>query len=232
MQSHRARVREISLDQSGEAQAWIECPAAAVPTPGRYVRAHSSGVPDVVLAQALFAAGRKKDGFLTAPPIPVSWTPGSELSLTGPLGKGFNLPVSARRILLAAFSPTASRLLPLVDQALANGADVAIFSNSIPNDLPSRVEISPLKLLPENLAWADFLALDLPLELVENTGSLLGLKSGQFLPCPGQALVFSPLPCSGQAQCGACAVRLNRGWKFACEDGPVFNLSELIHAKI
>ena len=186
----------------------------------------------MVLAQALFAAGRKKDGVLTAPPIPVSWTPGSELSLTGPLGKGFTLPVSARRILLAAFSPTASRLLPLVDQALANGADVAVFSDSVPNDLPSRVEISPLKLLPENLAWADFLALDLPLELVENTGSLLGLKSGQSLPCPGQALILSALPCSGLAQCGACAVRLGRGWKLACEDGPVFNLRELIHAKI
>ena len=231
MQSYRARVREISLDKTGEAQAWIECPTAAVPPAGKYVRARAIASPDAVVAQTLFSAGRRSAGFQAAH-VPASWTPGIDLTLTGPLGQGFTLPGAARHILLAVFSPSASRLLPLVDQALASGADVSIFSDTIPTNLPSRVEINPIKLLPENLVWADFIAVDLPLELIDQTGSLLGLKGGQFLPCPGQALIYTAFPCSGQAQCGACAVKLNRGWKFACEDGPVFNLRELIHAKI
>jgi dihydroorotate dehydrogenase electron transfer subunit len=42
-----------------------------------------------------------------------------------------------------------------------------------------------------------------------------------------KALVMTPIPCGGIAECGACAVPAHRGWKLACRDGPVFNLNEL-----
>jgi hypothetical protein len=43
-----------------------------------------------------------------------------------------------------------------------------------------------------------------------------------------QALVITPMPCGGIAECGVCAVTARRGWKLACKDGPVFDLTELI----
>jgi len=43
-----------------------------------------------------------------------------------------------------------------------------------------------------------------------------------------QVLVVTPMPCGGLAECGVCAFTTRRGWKMACKDGPVFDLSELI----
>ena len=42
-----------------------------------------------------------------------------------------------------------------------------------------------------------------------------------------QALIVTPMPCGGIAECGVCAVTVRRGWKMACKDGPVFDLKEL-----
>jgi NAD(P)H-flavin reductase len=36
------------------------------------------------------------------------------------------------------------------------------------------------------------------------------------------------MPCGGVADCGACAVETRLGWKLACEDGPVFDLIDLL----
>jgi len=77
--------------------------------------------------------------------------------------------------------------------------------------------------LPDLLAWADFLALDLPLEALADLGKHLP----DVLPCPAQALIYTPMPCACLARCGACAVPTRRRWKLACEDGPVFDLREL-----
>ena len=93
--------------------------------------------------------------------------------------------------------------------------------------MPASYEINPLRLLPDALAWADFLALDAPLPRLAELRSLLGLRPDQHLPCLAQVLVETPMPCGGVAECGVCAVPARRGWKLACQDGPVFNLDEL-----
>jgi dihydroorotate dehydrogenase electron transfer subunit len=88
-----------------------------------------------------------------------------------------------------------------------------------------------LSALPELLNWADFIAIDLPLATLPDLRSRLGLNAGVdrhlHLHCPAQALVLSPMPCGGLAECGVCAVPSPRGWKLACDDGPVFNLHEI-----
>lgn len=228
MQSYHVRIREIRLEKPGQTQALVDCPPGAVPLCGQYGRARALNDTQAALAQPIFLSAQRKDGFLTASPVPETWSPGSELILSSPLGRGFVLPASARRVAAAVFGSTASRLLPLLEQALANNADVSIFTDDAPAALPTRVEINSLKSLSENLAWADFLAVDVPLERVGTLSDLLGLNHGQFLPCPGQALVYAPMPCTGMAACGACAVKLKRGWKLTCEDGPVFNLRDLV----
>jgi NAD(P)H-flavin reductase len=57
--------------------------------------------------------------------------------------------------------------------------------------------------------------------------NLLHLESFQKIPCPAQALFYSPMPCGGAADCGVCALRTRHGVKLVCKDGPVFNLEEL-----
>ena len=90
---------------------------------------------------------------------------------------------------------------------------------------PAELEIFPLEALPEALAWADFLALDVPLGRLADLPRVLG-TAGR-LSCAAQALVDAPFPCGGIADCGVCAVRTRRGWRLACKDGPVFDLAEL-----
>jgi hypothetical protein len=121
-------------------------------------------------------------------------------------------------VALAALGETAARLLPLVRQALSQGAAVLLLCDSAPESLPLDVEVMPSSALAEAAAWADYVALDLPREALGTLG-LRGIR--------GQAFVGTPLPCGGLADCGACAVQLRRGFLLACKDGPVFDVEKL-----
>lgn len=223
----------LELDGQGRQAAWIDCPPAAVPEAGQVlmaVAAEESEETSAVLATPLFLGGRAEAGFLGLPlegRLPPAWLPGVHLLLRGPLGGGFRLPPNTRRLGLAALGETAGRLLPLAEWGLARGADLALFADQIPSGLPASVEFQPLSALPEALAWMDFLALDLPREVLPGLRRVLRLESQQLLGCPAQALVTTALPCAGLAGCGACALPGRRGWKLVCEDGPVFPLQEL-----
>ena len=226
MQSVQARVIEISLDPAGGTAAWVACPPHATPKAGQYCLAHAPGDGEPLEA-VLFASEISSQGFRAPPPVPHAWIPGASLTLRGPLGKGFSLEGSPRRLALAALGETAARLLPLARQAAAAGADIAWFSDAPLPPMPASHELNPLRLLADGLSWADFLALDLPVERLGGLGAVLGLHPEQRLACPAQVLVIAPMPCGGAAACGACAVPTRRGWRLACQDGPVFNLSEL-----
>ncbi|MBN2503520.1 MAG: hypothetical protein JXB38_22275, partial [Anaerolineales bacterium] len=166
--------------------------------------------------------------FLTAPGIPENWSPGTTLQLSGPLGKGFQLPERLHRLALVALAESAARLLPLAQLGLARGAEVALFTDLPLPQLSSDVEALPLKSLTESRAWADFMALDLRLEDLGNLRNWLGLQVNDRLSCPAQALIVAPMPCGGVGECAVCAVPTRRGkWKLACKDGPVFDLNKL-----
>jgi hypothetical protein len=220
------RVAEIQIDHQGNTGARIVCPPAAVPAPGQYLLGRATVDDEAVLAVPLFLARPTEGGFLAAPCVPVTWNPGTVLELRGILGNGFKPPKSLSRLALAAFGETPARLLALAQSALEQNLDVALFTNSTVPLLPTSVEIQPVSALPGALTWADFLALDLPGDLLPRLRSLLGVSAAS-LPCPAQALVLTPMPCGALAECGVCAVPARRGWKLACKDGPVFDLEEL-----
>jgi hypothetical protein len=90
------------------------------------------------------------------------------------------------------------------------------------------VEAYPASALPELYAWADYLALDLPLHALPDVRQRLGLEAHARPAIPAQALVQAPMPCAGVGACGVCAVPVKREWKLACKDGPVFSMEELI----
>lgn len=229
MRSFTGRIIEIGWEPGLGSNAWIECTAGQPPEPGRYLLGWSPEAVDAPLATPLFACRYAENRFQSAGEMPREWEPGAPLQLRGAFGRGFTPPVRLRRAALAAIQTGPARLLPILHQALEWGGEVALFTNMPPPGLPSAVEINPLSALADALTWADYLALDLPLQALPLLKACLGDdRPPSALACPAQALVAAPMPCGGAADCGACAVKTRRGWKSACVDGPVFNLVDLL----
>jgi hypothetical protein len=164
MQAEGKVVELVLVD--GLSAARIVCLPRLIPPPGTYLLAYSPG-SDSPLATTIFRAGffgdphsMGEDGFLIAPPVPESWTPGTRLYLRGPLGHGFAMPATARRIALAAYDSSPRRLLALLKTAFKQEAEVTLVCESQPDDLPLQVEVQPLRALAEVCGWADYLAVD------------------------------------------------------------------------
>lgn len=226
VRAHTARVIEIQSAPEGFS-AWLACPAQAIPAAGQYVLAVDPEDAFQPLPVPLFPVRISKGGFLATSPLQVVWTPGTTLEIRGSLGHGFKLPPTARNVSLVGLGASTARLMPLIPSALDQGAAVALFSDAPLAQLPLAVEAYPLSALPELLPWADFIAIDLPIAALPELRTRLGLSAQEHLPFPGQALVLTPVPCGGMAECGVCAVPGRRGWKLACEHGPVFQLDEI-----
>ncbi|MFZ2095098.1 MAG: hypothetical protein WAV05_00540 [Anaerolineales bacterium] len=227
MGHYTGRVSEIRLEVGGQLEVCINCPTEAVPATGQYLLASDTADPMAILGTPLFISEKTQRGFWANPTYPISWGPGTELDLMGPLGYGFNLPRNLQRLGLIAMGETVSRLKPLIHSVAQVHTSITLFTDlSLPR-LPAALEVSPLALLKEALDWPDFMALDVPSTQISELRSVFGITDSASLPCPAQVLITTPMPCAGLAKCGACAVHARRGWKFACEDGPVFDLSIL-----
>lgn len=187
-----------------------------IPAPGQYLLAsHDPGSPlPISVFYTDFAAG----GFIAA--AAAQWSPGLALHLRGPLGRGFRLPASARRVGLVALDSSPAHLRGLIRPALEQGAAVVLVCDASTASVPDEVEVQPPALLDEIIEWADFLAFDTGRE---NLKSLPSLAAGK----EAQVLVRTPVPCGGLAECGVCAVTSGTTWKMACRDGPVFDWREL-----
>jgi dihydroorotate dehydrogenase electron transfer subunit len=252
MQRYETTLLEVRLENGGWVSGRIQCPPGLYPGPGQYVLAHAIG-QDETLATPLFAArallklageepqpaqssfaaskthpgGRAAEDLELAPALPASWSAGTRLVVRGPLGQGFSLPKSARRVALVALGAFAHRLLPLAEQALAQKSAVALYTRYVPAQLSPEVEVLPLDSLSEALNWTDYLAFDLSPTALSGLKKRFGLAPHTPMPVPAQVLVQVPMPCGGVGECGLCAVAQRRGYKLACKDGPVFDFNEL-----
>jgi len=221
------RVSEIRLGSGGHLEACISCPDGAIPAPGQYLLAYDLNDPDVVLSSLLFAVEKADQGFWATALLPTKWEPGAMHNLVGPFGRGFDLPHNIQRLGLVVLGETVSRLIPLVHLITQTHAGVTLFTDLSLPMLPVALEVYPLASLKDSLDWPDFMALDVPLEMLPEMRATFGLSDSAVLPCPAQVLVTAHMPCAGMAKCGACAVPARRGWKLVCEDGPVFDLKML-----
>jgi NAD(P)H-flavin reductase len=221
----KGQVVELIL-QDGLRVARVSCPGNLIPAPGQYLLA--SDASDSPLPVSLFYTDSAPAGFIAAAPVPDSWSLQAEIKLRGPLGHGFTLPISARKLGLVAFDNSPMRLHGLIQPALYQDAAVVLICNSTADNLPDEVEVLPLSALSEIIAWADTVMFDvvrenLPelRERVEALNQIPALKEAQVL-------VRTPVPCGGVAECGICAVTVKSSWRMACKDGPVFTLRELV----
>jgi NAD(P)H-flavin reductase len=211
MKNGQGQVVEIFLDS----RVRLVCPSGLIPAPGQYLLAHAFGTDDP-LADSVFFSDSASNGFVAAPGL--SWMPGTQLSLRGPLGHGFNIPVAARKIALVAFDDSPERLRGLIPFAFKQGAEVVLVSDVHVDNLPEDVEVQPLKALSEICQWSDFAAFDVAREKLPELKKRL--EAGNQLGI--QVLIRAPMPCGAVAECGVCAVNIHNEWKLICKDGPVF----------
>ena len=203
--------------------ARISCPETLIPAPGQYLLASDGS--DAPLPVPLFYTDSASQGFIS--PVMSSWQPGQVLHLRGPLGRGFLLPLTARKVGLVAFDHTHARLRGLVQPALQQDASVVLVSDMIVEDLSDEVEVQPLAALGEIISWADALAIDVHRQNLPRLKETLGTWNQLSAVRDAQVLIRTQMPCGGIAECGVCAVVTRSGWQMACKDGPVFFWKEI-----
>ena len=224
MHTGKGQVLETILED-GQRLARISCPTNLIPSAGQYLLA--SDASDSPLPVPLYYTDSAPEGFLAASPFPESWMPGTTISLRGPLGSGFRLPVFARKIALVAFDDTPLRLRGLIRPALKQGAAVVLVSDFHVDNLSDEVEAQPLSAMQDVMAWADYAAFDVARENLFELRERLGVLKQAQVTCEAQVLIRTAVPCGGVADCGVCGVNLKSGWQLACKDGPVFDLREI-----
>ena len=224
MNTGKGQVVELILED-GRRHVRVSCPPALVPTAGQYLLASDGS--DSPLPVPLFHTDSAPQGFIAMASGPPSWNPGLELSLRGPLGRGFTLSASARKVGLVAFEQPPARLKGLIAPALKQNAAVVLVSDSNPDNLRDDVEVQPMSVLPEILEWADYLAFHVERENLNWMRERLEKLNQLAAAKEAQVLIHTPVPCGGVAECGICAITIKSGWKLACKDGPVFDWREL-----
>jgi hypothetical protein len=232
MRLGNGRIIEIRQTGKGSRQALIQLEGVSTPLPGQYLQAHHLADHSQAAGLSLFPgglpdAGQDRGSSTTAGPIPSHWSPGDVLRLRGPLGRGFNIPEEATRLAIIAFSQQIDHLLPLAKNLLNRGRGIALFTNSnpdsLPTRLPARIEINKLDQIAEGLKWADFVACSVSLDEFSSASEVLSRLSP--LGRPGEILVYGQYPCAGLADCGICAVSMpNGGSKPVCKEGPVLEI--------
>ena len=224
MQTGQGQLVELIL-QDGLRSARLSCPGNLIPSPGQYLLAGDDSAS--LLPVPLFYTDSTPSGFIAAPPLPDSWNPGHKIRLRGPLGRGFTLPVAARRVVLAAYDDMPARLLGLIRPALKQNAAVVLVCDSVSDSLPDEVEVQPSSALSEVCEWADYLALDVTRGNLPELRQRLGKLNQVSALKEAQVLIHTPMPCGGIAECGVCAVSLQSNWRMACKDGPVFDWRDI-----
>jgi dihydroorotate dehydrogenase B-like protein len=224
MHTGKGQVSELILED-GLRHARVSCAWNLIPAPGQYLLAGDGS--DSPLPVPLFHTDSALQGFIAAAPIPDSWNPGMELHLRGPLGRGFSLPSSVRKVGLIALDVSPARIRGLIQPALKQDAAVVIVSKSNSDSLPDEVEVHPVAALNDIVDWADYLAFDVARENLNQLKERLGKLNQVAAEKDAQILIRTAIPCGGIAECGICAVTLKSSWKLACKDGPVFDWKEL-----
>ncbi|MBI5825361.1 MAG: hypothetical protein HZB18_15135 [Chloroflexi bacterium] len=252
MKNGKGFIKEIFLDGS----ARIECPPELIPAPGQYLLAHAHA-SDLPIADPLFFSHSAPTGFFSAP-TSTAWMPGTVLNLRGPLGHGFSIPASARKVALIAFDDSPARLRGLISPAIKQNAEVVLLCDSQVDDLPELVEVQPLQAMLDIFHWADYAAVDVARGNLNQLKEKFG-RQNQAWARPerqskvrperqskvrperqskvrperqskgeAQVLIRTQMPCGALAECGVCAVRIHHHWEMACKDGPVFELKEIL----
>jgi len=234
---------------------WLSCPAVARgAAPGRFLMLHCAESYDPLLPRPMsFHRFRDRDGerqFAILYDVRgrgTAWLagrqPGDELTLFGPLGRGYAVSSQVQNLLLVAGGLGVAAVVALADEAVAAGKSVTLLQGArsaeklFPAEsLPREVEVlsatddgsaghqGPVTdLLAGHLSWADQVFACGPNPMFRSMAEVLREARTRK---PVQALLEERMGC-GTGVCYGCAVFTRRGVRLVCRDGPRFDLREV-----
>ncbi|MFC1929271.1 dihydroorotate dehydrogenase electron transfer subunit [Chloroflexota bacterium] len=167
---------------------------------------------------------------------------GDKIDLLGPLGKGYTLNPSSKNLLLVAGGIGIAPLYFLAQRALSQGNAVKLLLGA-----PTAAQLYPENLLPtaielitateDGSAGRKGMATDLLSDFVNGADQIFACGP----PAMYRTMAALPLLKSKQVQislemrmacglgvCYGCTVKTRQGLKQVCEDGPVFDLADII----
>jgi dihydroorotate dehydrogenase electron transfer subunit len=234
---------------------WLSCPPVAKgAAPGRFLMLHCGDAYDPLLPRPMsFHRFRHEEGdrqFAILYDVRGRGTSllserraGDELSIFGPLGRGYSISPQAQNLLLVAGGLGIAALIALADEATVAGQSVTLLQGARsasklypPELLPQDVEALSATddgstghrgvvtdLLPEYLPWADQVFTCGPTPMFAGMAKVMREARSRK---PVQALLEERMGC-GTGICYGCAVFTRRGVRLVCRDGPRFELRQV-----
>ncbi len=170
---------------------------------------------------------------------------GDSIDLFGPLGNGFQVYPSSRKLLLVAGGLGIAPLMALAEHGAASGRSVTLLVGNKNGSLiyptgllPSGIKVviatedgslgrkgMATDILPELLPETDQVFACGPLPMYRKMAGMKELKGKRT-----QVLVEAVLGC-GVGACLSCTIETKQGRKHVCKDGPAFDLSEVLWDK-
>ena len=165
---------------------------------------------------------------------------GDFIDLLGPLGNGFKIDDDTSRLLVVAGGIGIAPLVHLAERAGADGHSVKMIlgvatASQLCHEVKG-VEMFPITedgsagdmgvatdLLPSLVGWADQIFACGPVPMYRSMAGMMP----EFRDKPVQILLEEVMGC-GVGACRGCAVPTRQGMKMVCQDGPVFDLREII----
>lgn len=231
---------------------WLEsAQIASTARPGQFVMVRCGKGTEYVLCRPLsiHQLGTTRIAFLfTVVGKGTHWLaqgkPGDRIDLLGPLGNGYSVYPTAHNLLLVAGGIGIAPLRFLAQESLNQGCSVKLLLGAAtatqlyPKQfLPSEAEIiittedgtagkkgMITDLLPDFVGWADQIFTCGPASMYYTMAS----KYQNVLKAkPMQVSLEVRMGC-GRGVCYGCTVKTRNGLKQVCQDGPVFNLADVL----
>jgi dihydroorotate dehydrogenase electron transfer subunit len=243
-----APVTAISEIMPGVCQIWLKAaPAAAEAAPGRYVMVRCGN--DTVLPRpfSIHQCNENKIALLVRViGKGTEWlsyrNPGDELEIFGPFGRGFSISPESKKLLLVAGGIGIAPLLFLLRQGLRQGYQIRLLLGAATarqlypmHSLPGGIELGiatedgstgekgmVTELLAGSSGRADQIFACGPLPMYRAMSGMPELKNR-----PVQVSMEVVMGC-GRGICYGCTIKTKKGLKKVCQDGPVFDLADII----
>jgi dihydroorotate dehydrogenase electron transfer subunit len=169
---------------------------------------------------------------------------GEKLDLLGPLGSGFSIQRTSKKLLLAAGGIGIAPLVFLAQKALSNRKYVKLLLGARTKNCLYPEELLPegiktlittedgsygekgkvTDILPKYIDWADQVYVCGPLAMYQSIAKQSKQWRGKT---PIQVSLEVRIGC-GIGACFGCSIKTKKGMKQVCRDGPVFNLDEVL----
>jgi dihydroorotate dehydrogenase electron transfer subunit len=228
---------------------WLEAPEiASIVQPGQFVMVKCGG--DNLLRRP-FSINRVSDDktklalLLSTVGKGTQWLSeqkeGSLIDILGPLGNGYSIQSDSQNILLLAGGVGIAPLYFLAQEAIRRECSVILTQGAskaahlYPKTLPTGLELVTLTedgsagkkgmvtdLIPEYIDWADQIFACGPSPMYRTMAKMPQLKDR-----PMQISLEVRMGC-GFGVCYGCTVKTKQGLKQVCQDGPIFELNDII----